>query len=80
MKNFRAPLWRLTALAMAVSTLGVPAALAGAPTPAAHAAAPGAELPDPLDRGDYTPATIQETKLGLVALQEPASDGSAPST
>ena len=36
------------------------------------------ELPDPLDRGDYTPATIQETKLGTVALQEPNSSGAAP--
>ena len=36
------------------------------------------ELPDPLDRGDYTPATIQETKLGTVALQEPNSSGNAP--
>ncbi|WP_300404645.1 Ig-like domain-containing protein [uncultured Nocardioides sp.] len=36
------------------------------------------ELPDPLDRGDYTAATIQETKLGTVALQEPNSSGAAP--
>ncbi|WP_205472276.1 Ig-like domain-containing protein [Nocardioides sp. SYSU D00038] len=35
-------------------------------------------LPDPLERGDYTPATIQETKLGLAALQEPSSSGAAP--
>lgn len=35
-------------------------------------------LPDPLDRGPYTPATIQETKLGLVDLQEPNSSGLAP--
>lgn len=37
-----------------------------------------ADLPDPLDRGTYTPATIQETKLGLAALQEPNSAGVAP--
>lgn len=36
-----------------------------------------AALPDPMDRGTYTPATIQETKLGLVDLQEPNSAGSA---
>ena len=37
-------------------------------------------LPDPMDRGDYTPAVIQETKLGLVSLQEPNSSGTAPGT
>ncbi|PWD51623.1 alpha/beta hydrolase [Serinibacter arcticus] len=36
------------------------------------------DLPDPTDRGTYTPATIQETKLGLVDLQEPNSAGQAP--
>ncbi|MBB2976494.1 dienelactone hydrolase [Microbacterium endophyticum] len=36
------------------------------------------ELPDPLDRGTYTPLTIQETKLGLAELQEPNSSGAAP--
>lgn len=36
------------------------------------------DLPDPTKRGDYTPATIQETKLGLAALQEPNSSGAAP--
>lgn len=36
------------------------------------------DLPDPLDRGSYTAATIQETKLGLAALQEPNSSGAAP--
>ncbi|MCR1782855.1 hypothetical protein KVF89_09950 [Nocardioides carbamazepini] len=71
-----APVWRLLVLALAVSTLGVPAAMAAAPQP--QTAAPTAELPDPLDRGSYTPATVQEAKLGLVDLQEPASDGSAP--
>lgn len=37
-------------------------------------------LPDPMDRGSYTPAVIQETKLGLVSLQEPSSSGSAPTS
>ncbi|WP_346386279.1 Ig-like domain-containing protein [Nocardioides sp.] len=40
--------------------------------------APATELPDPLARGSYTPVTIQETKLGLVSLQEPNSSGAAP--
>jgi len=35
-------------------------------------------VPDPMDRGGYTPAVIQETKLGLAALQEPNSSGGAP--
>ncbi|MFW7414482.1 Ig-like domain-containing protein [Demequina sp. SO4-18] len=35
-------------------------------------------VPDPLDRGSYTPSTIQETKLGLADLQEPNSSGNAP--
>jgi hypothetical protein len=35
-------------------------------------------LPDPTARGSYTPATIQETKLGVAALQEPSSSGAAP--
>ncbi len=35
-------------------------------------------LPDPMDRGDYTPLAIQEVKLGTAALQEPASNGDAP--
>jgi hypothetical protein len=36
------------------------------------------DLPDPLDRGTYTPKTIQEVKLGTAALQEPDSSGAAP--
>lgn len=38
------------------------------------------ELPDPMDRGDYTATTIQEAKLGVVALQEPNSAGGAASS
>jgi hypothetical protein len=36
------------------------------------------DLPDPLDRGMYTPRTIQEVKLGTASLQEPDSAGGAP--
>ncbi|MET0927969.1 MAG: hypothetical protein ABWX74_00550, partial [Aeromicrobium sp.] len=36
------------------------------------------DLPDPLDRGMYTPRTIQEVKLGTASLQEPDSSGGAP--
>lgn len=35
------------------------------------------DLPDPTDRGDYAPVTIQEAKLGVVSLQEPSSSGGA---
>jgi len=36
------------------------------------------DLPDPMERGSYEVETIQETKLGLVDLQEPNSSGQAP--
>lgn len=75
------------AVALGLAALAVPAtpsvaapATPAAATPAAAVAAAidPADLPDPMDRGDYTPATIQEAKLGTVALQEPASAGTAP--
>jgi large repetitive protein len=84
---------RRLALLPLVAALMVPTAVvaedAGAASPASlPAALPAvgglaervelADLPDPLDRGTYTPATIQETKLGLVDLQEPSSAGGAP--
>jgi hypothetical protein len=47
-------------------------------TPAGVALVDPATLPDPLDRGSYTPVTIQETKLGLASIQEPNSAGTAP--
>ncbi|WP_221177343.1 Ig-like domain-containing protein [Nocardioides marmoriginsengisoli] len=50
-------------------------------TPVAAIATPEAAdtaLPDPMARGSYTPVTVQETKLGLAALQEPNSSGAAP--
>ncbi|MEV8273328.1 Ig-like domain-containing protein [Microbacterium sp. NPDC077184] len=55
----------------------VPAAAPPAADPVAAALDLGA-LPDPLDRGPHVPRTIQETKLGLVDLQEPNSSGLAP--
>lgn len=36
------------------------------------------KLPDPTERGPLTPTTIQETKLGLVDIQEPNSSGTSP--
>ncbi|WP_344736876.1 Ig-like domain-containing protein [Microbacterium awajiense] len=73
---------RLRALAPIpiVIALLLPVAPAAA-APAPVAAAPTVDvdkLPDPMDRGPLTPATIQETKLGLVDIQEPNSSGNAP--
>ncbi|WKN48767.1 Ig-like domain-containing protein [Nocardioides sp. Arc9.136] len=65
----------LTGLALAGTTT-VPAAAAEEPPPATTAEA--LVLPDPMDRGDYTPRVVQEAKLGTVALQEPSSAGGEP--
>jgi hypothetical protein len=70
--------WALVPLVTAVL-----AASAIVPTVIAEAAEPTepsapVTLPDPMERGTYRPETIQETKLGLVSLQEPASSGGAP--
>lgn len=63
----------------AVATPAAPAAPA-APAVPAELGAPidPADLPDPLDRGSYTPATLEETRLGLATIQEPDSSGGAP--
>jgi hypothetical protein len=53
-------------------------AQAAEPAVAAEKALSVDDLPDPLERGMYTPRTIQETKLGTAALQEPDSAGGAP--
>jgi len=77
--------WRRLALVPLFAALVLPGT---APTQAAAAAAPHISstsaaaaadplvLPDPMKRGDYTPRTIQEVKLGTAALQEPNSAGS----
>ncbi|MEO9323170.1 Ig-like domain-containing protein [Nocardioides sp. C4-1] len=82
--------WRNMALVPLVAGLVLPgiattqfmstASAAPAPASATVNRAPtdvGA-LPDPMDRGDYAPLTIQEVKLGTAALQEPDSGGAAP--
>jgi len=63
-----------------IGSLLIPAlsAVEAAPPGGARAPSPIIELPDPLARGGYTPAVIQEAKLGLANIQEPASDGAAP--
>ncbi|WP_209020744.1 Ig-like domain-containing protein [Nocardioides sp. 1609] len=73
--------WRRWAMVPLLAALALPAA---APTQASAAPATSSAdadelvLPDPMERGDLTPLTIQETKLGTVALQEPDSGGAAP--
>ncbi|MEV6301241.1 Ig-like domain-containing protein [Actinoplanes sp. NPDC051861] len=62
------------------------AATVGLASPAAAATAPGAtrptkpstSLPDPTARGPYGHQAIQEAKFGLATIQEPNSDGAAP--
>jgi len=39
------------------------------------AVAQGPDVPDPVDRGDYTPASVDQLRLGTVQLQEPLSSG-----
>jgi dienelactone hydrolase len=68
--------WSLTALLSLLAGFLVPlTAMTVAAAPLAAAA--DTPLPDATARGSYTPAIIQETKLGLAALQEPNSSGSA---
>ncbi|MFW2512174.1 S-layer homology domain-containing protein [Demequina sp. SO4-13] len=79
--------WRALATGALAATLLLPPLSASASEPAAAgalvtdpvaAALDAGSIPDPLDRGPYAPSTIQETKLGLVDLQEPNSSGDAP--
>ncbi|WP_181312075.1 alpha/beta hydrolase [Nocardioides campestrisoli] len=61
-----------------LAALAAPTVLPASAEPAAPAPLTAADLPDPMERGDYTPVTIQETKLGTVPLHEPDSSGAAP--
>lgn len=82
--------WRKTALVPLLAALVLPgtaatqSAVAATASPASvaatvpQAATDDLVLPDPMDRGDYTPLAIQEVKLGTTALQEPDSSGGAP--
>lgn len=66
---------------LALSALAPTQQAAAAATPQISTAAAAADplvLPDPMDRGELTPRTIQEVKLGTAALQEPDSAGGAP--
>lgn len=72
--------WRALLLLPVIIALLVPTAAATAAP--AHGALDAAldtgRLPDPLDRGANAVSTIEETKLGTAALQEPSSSGGAP--
>lgn len=71
--------WRALAIVPFLAALAVPvtvsAPASAEPDPARLTSA---GLPDPLDRGSYAIETLQETKLGLAAIQEPNSAGAAP--
>lgn len=76
--------WRALASISIITALLLPTAPAyAAPSvqpaavPDAAAAIDAGALPDPTERGPFALATIQETKLGLVDLQEPNSTGGA---
>lgn len=70
---------RWSAIAVVSLAAGLLVPLAPTAQAASSAAAAPTNLPDPMERGTYTATTIQETKLGLAALQEPDSAGAAPS-
>jgi dienelactone hydrolase len=76
--------WSALAVASLGAALLVPlaptasAAPAAAAVPAVAPAITSADLPDPTARGPYTSTVIQETKLGMAALEEPDSSGAAP--
>lgn len=65
-------------LAFAAVSLLAGAVLAPVGSGAQAQQAPPDGLPDPLARGSYQPATIQEVKLGLADIQEPSSSGDSP--
>ena len=66
------------ACALVAPTVAVGTATAAPSVVASSTSTSYDDLPDPMERGSYGVQTIQETKLGLVDLQEPNSSGSAP--
>jgi hypothetical protein len=66
-----------------IAVLAIPLALASpaaaaTPTITTTAATTSSGLPDPTARGPYGHQVIEEAKFGLAAIQEPNSDGAAP--
>ncbi|XVV16578.1 Ig-like domain-containing protein [Actinoplanes sp. CA-131856] len=58
--------------------LPVVVSLVGIAAPATATTTKPASLPDPTARGPYGHQVIQEAKFGLATIQEPNSDGAAP--
>jgi hypothetical protein len=66
-------------LLTAALTLTIPIGISSPATAApATATKPAAAPPDPTARGPYGHQVIQEAKFGLATIQEPNSDGAAP--
>jgi hypothetical protein len=65
----------LTSLATAAPANAAPTA---APTAAATRTTTSAGLPDPTARGPFGHQVIEEAKFGLATIEEPNSDGAAP--
>src|SRR5215470_16070656 len=78
----RSSVWALLSV---ITLLTVPTALtsqasAAPPKTAAAPAKPSAGLPDPTARGPFGHQVIEEAKFGLADIEEPNSDGAAPTT
>ncbi|WP_229070045.1 Ig-like domain-containing protein [Actinoplanes sp. DH11] len=65
-------------LLSAVLTAAIPVGIAAPATAAPAAPTTETALPDPTARGPYGHQVIQEAKFGLATIQEPNSDGGAP--
>ncbi|RAK27619.1 hypothetical protein B0I29_1222 [Actinoplanes lutulentus] len=63
-----------------VLTLAIPVGISSpaSAAPTASKTTPTTTLPDPTARGPYGHQVIQEAKFGLATIQEPNSDGAAP--
>lgn len=72
------PLTALAALTASLATTTPASATPASTAKSATSALTSDTLPDPTARGSYRPLTVQETKLGLADIQEPNSDGAAP--
>ncbi|GGK77083.1 hypothetical protein Sme01_42810 [Sphaerisporangium melleum] len=68
----------LTALATAAPATAATTTPATTTTTTAPSAVTSADLPDPTARGPFGQQVIQEAKFGLATIQEPNSDGAAP--
>ncbi|AGL19108.1 Ig-like domain-containing protein [Actinoplanes sp. N902-109] len=68
----------LASLAVPMTLASPAAAATTTATTATTPATTGADLPDPTARGPYGHQVVEEAKFGLADIQEPNSDGAAP--